>query len=273
MAVSCIRHPAVTYFFLHCCRERDRHRLPLLATMRILIVDDEPLARSRLEQILGRELGHDVVAACAGVRDARAAIDAYRPDAVFLDVELAGENGLTFAAELEEQSYPVVIVTAYDHYAAQAFDVSPVDFVVKPPEVARCRRAAARLERVMDARHRKHGSDRYLDRLFVRNGDRIVHVRMQDVDAVAALGNYVKVYAGEHTHVVRASLSALESRLDPSVFVRTHRSWIVNLTRVRELIAVSHGDYQVIMEKGATAPLSRSYRHRLDLFSLFAPAS
>ena len=76
----------------------------------------------------------------------------------------------------------------------------------------------------------------------------------------------------EHRHTL-ASLSALESRLDPSVFVRTHRSWIVNLTRVRELIAVSHGDYQVIMEKGATAPLSRSYKHRLDLFSLFATAS
>lgn len=238
--------------------------------MRIVIVDDEPLARSRLRQVLGGEAGVEVVAECSDVREARAALERHRPDAVFMDIEMPGESGLTFARELEAAGHPVVIVTAHEQYAVEAFDVAPVDYVVKPPEPARCRRALQRVARVMEARSGAPRSSRYLDRLFVKSGDRLVHVRVRDVEAIEALGNYVKVRAGGKSYVLRASLSALESRLDPTVFVRTHRSHIVNLTRIRELVAVSHGDYQIILEQGATAPLSRVYREKLGFFVLSA---
>ena len=238
--------------------------------MRIVIVDDEPLARSRLKQVLAGEPGVDVVAECGDVREARAALERFRADAVFMDIEMPGESGLTFARELEAAGHPVVIVTAHEQYALEAFDVAPVDYVVKPPEAARCRRALQRLARVIEARSGAARSPRYLDRLFVKSGDRLVHVRVRDVDAIEALGNYVKVRAAGKAYVLRASLSALESRLDPAVFVRTHRSHIVNLTRIRELVAVSHGDYQVILEQGATAPLSRVYREKLGFFVLSA---
>ena len=238
--------------------------------MRIVIVDDEPLARSRLRQILTGEAGVDVVAECGDAKEARAAIEKHRPDAVFLDIEMPGESGLSLARELESAGHPVVIVTAHEQYALEAFDVAPVDYVLKPPEAARCRRAISRVARVLDARGGSGRTNRYLDRLFVKSGDRLVHVRVRDVDTLEALGNYVKVRAGGKAFVLRASLSALESRLDPAVFVRTHRSHIVNLTRIRELVAVSHGDYQIILEQGATAPLSRVYREKLGFFVLSA---
>jgi two-component system LytT family response regulator len=236
--------------------------------MRIVIVDDEPLARRRLRQVLAGESGVDVVAECSGADEAREAVGPLAPDALFVDIEMPGEDGLSLAREMEAD-YPIVIVTAHERYAAEAFDVPAVDYVLKPPEQARCRRAVRRLERVLAARRRTVEAARHIDRLFVKNGDRLVHVRIADVDSFEALGNYVKLRAAGKSHVIRASLSALESRLDPALFVRTHRSHIVNVSRVRELVVISHGDYRIVFDHGTTAPLSRSHRERLGLLTGF----
>ncbi|HEX2062744.1 MAG TPA: LytTR family DNA-binding domain-containing protein, partial [Thermoanaerobaculia bacterium] len=164
----------------------------------------------------------------------------------------------------------LVFVTAYVDYAYDAFDVSPVDYVLKPAEPLRCRRALNRIQRVLDARRGMpvpaHAQP-HLKRMFVKDGDRLLHVQMDDVDSIEALGNYVKLRTRARTFVLRGSLSALESRLDPAVFIRTHRSHIVNIRRVRELVAVSHGDYSIVMHDGTTVPLSRMYRGRLETLS------
>jgi two-component system LytT family response regulator len=233
--------------------------------MRIVIVDDEPLARLRLRQVLADELGVDVVAECACVREARRAIEMYSPEAVFVDIEMPGESGLVLAREMESEGRPVVFVTAHENYAVEAFDSGPVDYVLKPPEAARCRRAIRRIANVLEARSGARPKGSYLERLFVRNGERLVHLRTADLDWIEALGNYVKLRVARQSHLLRASLNALESRLDPAQFLRTHRSAIVNLAHVRELIAVSHGDYQIIFEDGAVAPLSRRYKDKLGL--------
>jgi two-component system LytT family response regulator len=213
------------------------------------------------------------VATCSDAEETLAAIAEHDPDALFLDIEMPGTNGLDLARHIEAAGRPMIVfVTAYLDYAYDAFDVSPVDYVLKPAEPLRCRRALNRIQRILDARRPTSstaGTRTHLKRVFVKDGDRFLHVQMDDVDTIEALGNYVKLHTRARTFVLRGSLSAIESRLDPAVFIRTHRSHMVNIRRVRELVAVSHGDYSVVMHDGkTTVPLSRIYRNRLATLSL-----
>ncbi len=240
--------------------------------MRVLIADDEPLARAHLRNVLHVHPNVEIVDACGDAEETLSAIAAHDPDALFLDIEMPGTNGLELARHIEAAGRPLIVfVTAYLDYAYDAFDVSPVDYVLKPAEPLRCRRALNRIQRILDARRTPAtpGTRTHLKRVFVKDGERLLHVQMDDVDTIEALGNYVKLCTRARTFVLRGSLSALESRLDPAVFIRTHRSHMVNIRRVRELVAVSHGDYSVVMQDGkTTVPLSRIYRSRLETLSL-----
>jgi two-component system, LytTR family, response regulator len=241
--------------------------------MRVIVADDESLARTHLQNVLSTHPDVDIVAACADGEETLAAIADHDPDALFLDIEMPGTNGLDLARHIEAAGRPLIVfVTAHVDYALDAFDVSPVDYVLKPAEPLRCRRALNRIQRILDARRgtpAAAGPRTHLKRVFVKDGDRFLHVQMDDVDTIEALGNYVKLCTRARTFVLRGSLSALESRLDPAVFIRTHRSYIVNIRRVRELVAVSHGDYSVVLHDGTTTvPLSRMYRCRLETLSL-----
>jgi two-component system LytT family response regulator len=240
--------------------------------MRIIIVDDEPLARAELRRILGEDLEQHVVAECGDTKEARRAIAARAPDAVFLDIEMPRQSGLELAAELDaEGQIPVVFVTAHTKYAYDAFDVAPIDYVLKPPEPARCRRALRRIERLLRARQgasREPCDAAYLDRVFVKDQGRLVHLPIREIEALEAMGNYVKIHARSRTFVVRASLTSIEGRLSPALFLRAHRSHIVNLTRINELVFEKHGDFTIILQSGHTLPLSRVYRDRFDSFVL-----
>lgn len=242
--------------------------------MRVLIVDDEPLARTRLRELLLQEEGVEVAGECGDVAEARAAIARHDPDAVFLDIEMPGESGLELAREAEAAGRPLIVfVTAHPRYAVDAFEAAPVDYIIKPAEPLRCRRAVRRLERLLALRNPGSApAERYVDRLFVKNDDRLVCVRIDEIEAIEALGNYVKLRTGNRSYALRCSLAALESRLDPSVFVRTHRSFLVNVARIVELEPVSHGDYTIVLRGGAKLPLSRAYRERLDLLVIGAAA-
>jgi two-component system LytT family response regulator len=236
--------------------------------MRIIIVDDEPLARTELREILAGDLGQHVIAECGNASEAREAIADRDPDAIFLDIEMPRESGLQLAAELDEAGrVPVVFVTAHAKYACDAFDVSPIDYVLKPADPFRCRRAVRRIERLLHARRKVLGEPSgapYLDRVFVKDQGRLVHLPMREIEALEAMGNYVKIHARSRAFVVRASLTSIESRLNPSIFLRAHRSHIVNLMKVSELILARHGDFTIILQSGHTLPLSRVYRDRFD---------
>jgi two-component system, LytTR family, response regulator len=240
--------------------------------VRILIADDESLARTHLQNVLGIQPDVEIAGACGDAGETLDAIAEHDPDALFLDIEMPGTNGLELARRIESSARPLIVfVTAHVNYAYDAFDVSPVDYVLKPAEPLRCRRALNRIQRILDARRGiavpMHGRT-WLTRVFVKDGERFLHVQLDDVDTIEALGNYVKLRTRARTFVLRGSLSALESRLDPAVFIRTHRSHIVNIRRVRELVVVSHGDYSVVMHDGTTTvPLSRMYRGRLETLS------
>jgi two-component system LytT family response regulator len=244
--------------------------------MRVLIVDDEPLARQRVRHLLENEQDIDSLAEARNGAEAIEKIEAERPDLVFLDVQMPEIDGFDVIEAVGNEHFPnVIFTTAYDQYALKAFDVNAVDYLLKPVDPDRFHRA---LDRVRHQDHRNKDlktellgllqslptRPKYLDRLVVRTGGRIAFVRTEELDCIEAYGNYLRLCLSSEEHLIRMTLSAIDSRLDPSRFVRIHRSTIVNVDRVKELQSTFHGEYLVLLHSGKRLTLSRGYRDRLQ---------
>ena len=220
---------------------------------RVLIVDDEALARERLRTLLGSERDVTIVGECSGGREAVAAIVQYRPDLVFLDVQMPDLDGFQVLEAVAMDWLPaVVFVTAYDEYAIQAFDVNAMDYILKPIEPARFKKALGRAV--------KRGP---LDRLVIRAGGKVLFVKPADIDWIEADGKLAQVHVGRETHAVRLPLKRLEERLEAHGFVRVHRSAIVNVDRIRELEPWFHGEYVVILKDGTKLTSSAAHSQAL----------
>lgn len=229
--------------------------------MRILVVDDELPALLRLQALLREQPGVELVATCTSAAEAIEALAAATPDLVLLDIEMPEVDGIELAATLGARHIPVIFVSGHQEQAVNAFDVEAVDFVTKPVERHRLRRALDRARsRVCGERPAR---PQYLQRLLARDQERLVPIPLQSVDYLEALGNHVKVHHAAGSHTIRTTLRELERRLDPRLFVRTHRSYIVNVARIAELRAVSHGDYTAHLQGGTVVPFSRAYRTQL----------
>ncbi|MCU1246130.1 MAG: LytTr DNA-binding region [Acidobacteria bacterium] len=242
--------------------------------LRVLIADDEPLARARLRRLLADEEEVTVVAECADGASAAATIRRLRPDVVLLDIEMPELDGFDVLDDLADGRRPAVIfVTAYDRHAIRAFEADALDYVLKPVEAARLRKALerarahveqgdvdAKLSTILAGLH--PGRTAPLERIVVRSKGKISFIRTVDVSYIEAAGNYARVHAGKETALVRETLVHLESRLDPSRFVRIHRSTIINIERVRELRPWFAGDSIVVMTDGTELTLSRTHRER-----------
>jgi len=216
---------------------------------KVVVVDDEPLAREGLRALLAGDREVEVVAECA---DGQAAIEAIRrlkPDIVFLDVQMPDLDGFDVLRALAGEPLPaVVFVTAYDKYALRAFDVHAVDYLLKPFHderfaealaIAKARRGedmTERIARLLDERKPK------VMRVLVKTGGRVLFIRADEIDWIEAADYYVKLHVAGKVHMLRESMAALEARLDPELFFRVHRSAIVNLERVRELQPFSQGE-------------------------------
>jgi two-component system LytT family response regulator len=237
--------------------------------MRVLIVDDEPLARKTARLVLAGDPGVEVVGDCSGV-DAARAIGELAPDLVLLDVQMPEVDGFDVIAAVGlEAMPPIVFVTAYDQYAVRAFEVQAVDYVLKPFDDRRLLAAIAR------AKERRPAGDvaalvidherarPIVQRFVVRGRDKTVFVDARTVDCIEAADDYVELHVGKTVHLLRERLSDLETRLDPARFVRIHRGTIVNLERVRELHPLVRGDALVVLEGGASFRLSRTHRDEL----------
>lgn len=220
---------------------------------RVLIVDDEALARERLRTLLAAEPGVTIVGECAGGREAVAAIVEQRPDLVFLDIQMPDLDGFQVLEAVANDWLPaVVFVTAYDEYAIQAFDVHAMDYILKPIEPARFKKALARALR--------RGP---LDRLVVRARGKVMFVKHADIDWIEADGKLCQLHAGRETHAVRIRMKRLEERLAPHGFVRVHRSAIVNVDRIKELEPWFHGEYVVILKDGTKLTSSAAHSQAL----------
>lgn len=232
--------------------------------IRVLVVEDEPLAVRRLRRLLKSERDVRVIGACGDVASARRGIEALAPDLVLLDVQLPGADGLALLDGLPPGFKPAVIfVTAFERYAVPAFDHQAVDYLLKPIDPERFRAAIARARRHLERRDAAASPPAPLARLLVRERGRAYFLRVEDVDWFEAQGNYVRVHVGRTSHRLRTSIGALEPQLDPRQFRRINRSQIVALDRVRELQPWFHGDGLVILTSGARLRLSRRYRDRV----------
>ncbi|HEV8124918.1 MAG TPA: LytTR family DNA-binding domain-containing protein [Gemmatimonadales bacterium] len=248
-----------------------------MSELRVLVVDDEPIARRGLLKLLGRETDVVVLGEARNGHEAIAAIRSLAPDLVLLDVEMPELDGIGVVRELGEGPLPeIIFVTAYDRYAIAAFDLHAVDYVLKPVNPARfhtaLERARTRIERETPTQLtqrivgllREYGGDGGSGtRLLVRAGDRSYFVAFEDIDWFEAADNYVRVHAAGQRHVIRETLRRLEEEL-PARFVRVHRSSIVNLDRIKEIRSLPSGDGLLVLQNGVSLTLSRGYRAEFE---------
>jgi two-component system LytT family response regulator len=246
--------------------------------IRVVVVDDEPLARERVRGLLEQQPDVEIVAECADGLEALEAIRSRKPDLVFLDIQMPELDGLGVVGQLQPGELPALIfVTAYDRYAIQAFEVHALDYLLKPFDDERfaaaldrarawLRRPAASTDlsqRLDDLLTELRPAAKLPDRLAVKSGGRVILVKLEDLDWVEAADNYVNLHVGGDAHLLRETMAALEKRLPADRFVRISRSTIVNLDRVKELQPLFHGEYTVILRDGVRLTLSRGYREKL----------
>lgn len=250
-------------------------------TIRTLIVDDEPLARERLKRFLRDESDIELIGECGDGDSAVSDIKSRKPDLVFLDIQMPEKNGFDVIRSLGPKKMPIVIfVTAYDQYALQAFDVHALDYLLKPFNKERLRRAVSRVreqfvqksttsldDRLLSLLEDLRPEKKYIERLVVKTSGRVFFLKVDEIDWIEAAGNYVKIHIGREAHMIRETMNGIENKLDPEQFMRIHRSTVVNIDKIKELHPMFSGDYAVILRNGAELSLSRNYRDRfLELF-------
>jgi len=236
----------------------------------LLLADDEPIARRGLDRALRAEPDVGEVISCGNGIEALEQIRRRRPHAAFLDVAMPGLKGIDVARALTTRERPpIVFVTAFDRFAVDAFDLHAVDYLLKPFDPPRVRRAMDRVRERLSSRAvepniesvAKTLEDRSSpDRLLVKHGGALVPVRYADIDWLEAEDNYVRVHAGGRRYLVRMTLQAMEDQLKGRDFARIHRGAIVNMAKVRDLRAKFHGAYEVTLADGTRLRLSRSFR-------------
>ena len=250
--------------------------------IKALIVDDEPLARDRIRELLKEHPEVEVIAEARNGQEAIAAVANHNPDLVFLDVQMPDLDGFDVLRNLDVERLPVIIfVTAYDQYALRAFDVHAVDYLTKPFDRERFARAVEQAKvfmkgakepdtaRILNMLQELRAGTRYLERFAIKNGETLFFVRAEDVDAIEAQGNYVRLSLANSSHLVRDTLNNIESQINPRMFVRIHRRTIVNINRVKEVQTWGRGEYRVVLLTGAHYTLSRGYRQHFEEFIKF----
>lgn len=260
-----------------------------MTPLRVLIVDDESLARQRLQDLLGREPGVEIVGTAAGGEAAISAIRNLSPQLVFLDVQMPGKTGLDVVREVgPERMPPTIFVTAYDQYALKAFELAAVDYLVKPFDDERFEQAFRRARRLIELEEVGRLSDRlrellaagqspaqeqsggaspqrgYLERVAVEMRGQVRVVPVEQIDYITASGPYAELHVGDKTYVIRERMQTLEERLDPERFFRVHRSAIVRLELIEALLRDPGGDYAVRLRNGVRLDVSRSRVEQLE---------
>jgi two-component system LytT family response regulator len=246
-------------------------------TLRVVVADDEPLARQRVLDMLSHEEGVQVVAEAENGIAAIDAIRRERPDLVFLDVQMPGRTGLDVVRELGAEMPATIFVTAYDKHALQAFELAAVDYLVKPFDDERFEGAFRRARRMVELQEVEQLRARllsmlggesakggYIERIPVEMRGKVKVVPVGDVDYIVASGPYAELYVGDRKYLIREAMQNLEERLDPDVFIRVHRSVIVRIDQIVTLHKAAGGDYEVELRSGRRLRVSRSRLESLE---------
>jgi two-component system LytT family response regulator len=248
--------------------------------LRVLIVDDEPLARQRIEDLLAHEQGIEILGTADNGDRAIEKIRAQHPDLVFLDVQMPGMTGLDVVRSVGVDAMPpTIFVTAYDQHALKAFELAALDYLVKPFDDERFEQALARgrahaeLREARALRERLRAmldgdagapSSNYIQRIPVESRGKVQYIPVDQIDYIAASGPYAEIVVGTRRHLVRETMQSLEESLDPARFMRVHRSAIVPLDRVETLFRGAGGDYELQLKNGARVRVSRSKREEVE---------
>jgi two-component system, LytTR family, response regulator len=249
-------------------------------TLRVVIADDELLARQRIEDLLAKDPSVSIVATAASGPAVVEAIRKSAPDLVFLDVQMPGMTGFEVVAAIGAEKMPVTIfVTAFDQFALKAFEVAAIDYLVKPFDDERFAQALARGRKTIELREVEritkqlvtllHASSappkrQYLDRIPVEQRGQMRVVPVSKIDYITASGSYAELHVADKTFAVRERMQTLEEKLDPAIFFRLHRSAIARLDRIDALLRAPGGDYAVRLKDGTELPLSRTRREELE---------
>ncbi|HEX8174231.1 MAG TPA: response regulator [Pyrinomonadaceae bacterium] len=246
-------------------------------SIRTIIVDDVDLARERIKILLD-DAELEIVAECANGREAIKAIASLKPELVFLDIQMPKIGGFEVVEAIGVEEMPAVIfVTAYDEFAIRAFEINAVDYLLKPFDEARLKKAVERAKREilrpipamqMEEKLRRllkevRNEPKYMKRIPVKSARGTTLVLMEEIDWISSAGHYLELHAGEETHLIREQLSRLEARLDPEKFVRIHRSAIVNLDSIKSLHPLFNGDHVIVLKNGKELNSSRTYHEKL----------
>jgi two-component system, LytTR family, response regulator len=242
-----------------------------------LIVDDEPLAREGIRDLLSRDPEVSAIREARDGCEAVAAIREHNTDLVFLDVQMPEKDGFAVVRAIGAENMPaIVFITAHDQYAIQAFEINALDYLLKPVIEERFLKALARAKNrirsnvTADSNRQIIGllesitSPRnYLKRLAVRSAGKTVFLDVEEVDWIGAAENYVELHTGRMIHLIHVTMNAVEKSLDPEIFLRIHRSIIVNIGRIRDLQSGAHGEYSITLRDGTCLQSGRIYADRL----------
>ena len=242
--------------------------------MNVLIVDDEPLAREGMKLLLKDEAEVASIAEARNGAEAVETIRSQRPDLVLLDVQMPEMDGFGVLRAIgAEHMPPVIFVTAHDRYAIQAFEVNAIDYLLKPVTRERCSQALARVrERLGEGGDNRHvlsllqqlaAPPQYLARVALRSAGKVSFMNIEDILFVQAAENYVQLHLKNARHLLHVPIATFESSLDPQLFLRIHRSLIVNVKHVHELETGPHGEYIVVLHGGTRLQSSRSYHEKI----------
>ena len=246
--------------------------------IRVLIVDDEPLARRFIRRMLKDDQEVSIIGECKNGLEAVAAIREKSPDLLFLDVQMPELDGFMVLETLGLENAPqVIFVTAYEQYAIRAFEIHALDYLLKPFDQARFNKALGHAKERLtvspqDETERRQLTallenikqrPKFLERLIIKADGRIIFLKTEEIDWLEADDKYVHLHVGKTSHMVRQTLSGMEAQLDPEKFLRIHRSTIVNLERIKELQALFGGEHTVILNDGTELTLSRNYKDKL----------
>ena len=249
-----------------------------MQTIKAIIVDDEKLGRDIIKEYLGDHPQIDVVAECRDAHEAFQAIATYQPDLIFLDIQMPEINGFELLEMLDEHPR-VIFSTAYDQYAIKAFEVNAVDYLLKPYDAERFNLAVDRAIQNIQSSQKQdetihqllktiQTSHQFLERLLIKQAGRIVIISCKEIFIIKALDDYAEICTAKASYLIQQPLNHLEERLNPDQFVRVHRSYIVNIDAIRDLVAWSQGRYKLFLKDGKEIFVSRTGYKKLMRFTV-----
>lgn len=240
-----------------------------------VLADDEGLARQKLRQLLRDEPGIEIVGEGKAARETIELVRATKPELLFLDIQMPGMDGFGIATELLASKLTpvpqIIFTTAHDQYALRAFEIHAVDYLLKPFSRERLSSAIERARKEIIANQSTQGNSatgrngsRYTSRIVFKSRGRIVFLPVSDIRWISAEENYVRISTQNETHLLRETMARLEEKLDPEMFLRVHRSSIVNLHHIKEVRTEADGEYAVVLVNGERLTMSRGYRSRIN---------